>query len=123
VKARYTNRTGAPVYFNRCTDEYDTPIFWFFRVGPDSTRTFFVDWRWPCVGSVPAGVIQPGEHITVTARFGSYAQPFMQPPLLLEHLVGRLRIYLSLCAQPAEIEPCQPLPFEERLTNAFEIGY
>ena len=123
VRARYTNRTGAPVYFHRCTDDYDTPTFWFFRVGADSTRRFFVDWMWPCVGGVPLGVIQPGEYITVTAMFGSFEQPYMTPPLLPEHLVGRLRIYMSLCTRPAETEPCVILPFNERLTNAFEIRY
>jgi hypothetical protein len=124
VNARYTNRTGAPIYFQRCTSDHTTPMFWMMRVGADSTRRFFVDWSWPCVGGVPAGAVMPGESMTVAVPFGSMDQPTMQPPLQPQDMVGLFRIYLTLCTLAVNSEQCSSvLPLQERLSNAFEIKF
>lgn len=124
VSATYTNRTGASVYFERCTSSYTTPMFRISRTGPDSTRKFFVDWGWGCHGNVPPGVILPGASVAIAARFGSGDQPNMRPALQPEWLVGVFRIYLDLCTRPEGAAICTDArPPNERVSNAFEVRY
>lgn len=124
VVATYRNTTGAPVYFKRCTMEAPLPMFDMGRTGADSTRDFFVDWAWACVGGVPTGVLAPGASVTVRVPFGSVDQPNMQPPLRAEELVGVFRIYLSLCTQYlADSDDCVASPVAERRSNAFLVHY
>jgi hypothetical protein len=99
-------------------------MFGMSRTGADSTRRFFVDWAWACVGGVPTGVIAPGDSVTVRAPFGSVDQPNMQPPLQAEELVGLFRIYLHLCAKyDSDSDECELLPASERRSNAFLVHY
>ncbi|HKP16069.1 MAG TPA: hypothetical protein VJT85_08390 [Gemmatimonadaceae bacterium] len=122
--ATYVNRTGSPVYFQRCHPSLDGPIFGYFRTGPDSTRSLFTDTAWGCVGGMPPGVILPGDSVTVAVRLGAFDQPSMTPPLRPEEIVGQMRIWLSLCARPsADSGDCKSLPIEERQSNAFEVRY
>jgi hypothetical protein len=59
--ATYTNSTGRPVYYQRCTPEFTGPITWLRRTGEDSTARVFVGGAWACVGGVPTGRVLPGE--------------------------------------------------------------
>ena len=94
------------------------------RTGPDSSRAFFVDYAWACVGGVPRGTIAPGESIAVRVPFGSVDQPSMQPPLRAEELVGLFRIYLTFCANySTDSDNCELLPIAERRSNAFLVYY
>lgn len=124
VIATFANRTGAPVYFERCTAAYTTPMFWMARSGADSTRKFFVDWGWGCHGNVPPGVVLPGAAVTVAAPFGSVDQPNMRPPLQPGDLTGLFRIYLYLCTRAAGSALCTDArPWSDRISNVFEIRY
>jgi hypothetical protein len=124
VRATYRNATGSPVYFARCTGQDPLPMFFIRRTGPDSTRSFFIDWGWACVGRVPTGIHAPGDSVTVIAPFGSVDQPFMQPPLRPEELVGTFRIQPKLCNKPtADSDHCEASPWESRISNAFTVRY
>ena len=124
--ATYVNRTGGVVYYVRCvgpgTD--DGPIFGYRRTGPDSTRSLFNSSVWGCGDRVPDGVLRPGDSLTVAVRLGALDQPRMTPPLQPEDIIGRMRIWLALCARPAATwTDCESLPMEEVQSNAFEVRY
>ena len=122
--ATYVNRTGRTVYYPRCHYSIEGPIFGYRRTGPDSTRSLFSDTSWGCVGGVPLGVIRPGDSLTVAVRLGAFDQPYMTPPLEPEEIVGRMRIWLGLCAGPANVSgECEYLPMAERQSNAFDVRY
>src|SRR5438552_11056740 len=70
VTATFTNKTSSPVYFARCNDESQTPMFGIRRTGPDSTKALFSDFAWACVGGVPTGQIPPGGKTTVRVPVG-----------------------------------------------------
>ena len=124
VIATYTNRTGTRVYFARCNGESTTPMFGVRRTGADSTRTFFSDLAWACVGGVPTGEIPAGGSLTVRVSVGSLDQPAMQPPLKPEHLVGLLRVDLRLCKRySADSDYCDSVPDAQRSSNAFLVTY
>lgn len=124
VTASYTNRTSAPVHFQRCGSGSALPMFDITRTGPDSTRQIFVDWAWACVGGVPIGTVPPGSSITVRVPFGSVDQPGMFPPLKPEDMVGLFRIYLALCAgSPTSSDHCVLLPPAQRQSNAFRVYF
>ena len=124
VTGTFRNTTEAPIYFKRCMPRDSTPMFRLGRTGPDSTRPFFVDWAWACVGGVSTGVLQPGQSVTIRARVGSVDQPSMQPPLRPHELVGLLRIRLSLCARFVEdSDYCDELPHPHGRSNAFLVHY
>lgn len=124
VTATYRNATTAPVHFARCNGEHQLPMYYVARTGPDSTRTFHVDWAWACVGGVPVGSIPPGARVTVQVSFGSIDQPGMFPPLKPEDLVGLFRIYMTLCVgSPPTSDQCVLLPPAQRQSNAFWIHY
>jgi hypothetical protein len=124
VTATYTNRTSQPVYFARCTPADARPMFSVRRTGADSTRTFFTDWAWACVGGVPTGKIDPGASVAVRVPFGSVDQPAMQPPLKAGDLAGTFRIVLSLCRDfVSDSDACAPVGDAERISNAFVVSY
>ena len=124
VQATLVNTTGAPIHYRRCMPTQAGPMFGMARTGPDSNRTFFVDWGWACVGGVPTGVLADGESVVVQVPFGSVDQPAMQPPLQPDHLVGQFRIYLDLCeAYVADSDHCVLLPAPRRQSSAFLIHY
>ena len=118
------NRTAAPIHFARCMPGDTLPMFGLRRTGPDSTRSFFVDWAWACVGGVPTGELRPGDSLEVRVPLGSYDQPQMSPPLRPEELIGLLRAQFSLCrARVADSDYCDPVPQAEAQSNAFEVRY
>lgn len=124
VRATYHNTTGSPVYFARCSTQDSQPMFSIRRTGPDSTRSFFVDWGWGCVSGVPTGTLTAGDSVTVIAPFGSVDQPLMQPPLRPEELVGTFRIQLELCTKPlANSDYCEAAPWQSGISNAFTVRY
>ena len=124
VTAVYRNVTGAPVYFERCGNNSVGPMFGARRTGPDSTRRFFTDWAWACVGGVPTGTLNPNDSVVVRVRFGSVDQPTMQPPLQAGDLVGDFRIELSLCARPEmDSDRCAFSLQALRSSNAFTVRY
>jgi hypothetical protein len=124
VIATYQNTTPSPVYFKRCNSTSSTPMFGIARTGPDSTRAFFADWAWACVGGVPTGAIAPGERVTVQVSFGSVDQPNMQPPLKPEDMVGTFRIHLILCSKfSGDSDYCEVMPRDQRQSNAFVVHY
>ena len=124
ARATYVNRTGSPVYYTRCLPSDSGPMFGYRRTGPDSTRSLFSDTAWGCVGGVPAGVIRPADSVTVHVRLGAFDQPQMTPPLQPDEIVGRMRIWLSLCARNVpNSDDCGALPLVERESNAFDVRY
>jgi hypothetical protein len=124
VSAVYRNTTADPVYFARCNPAATGPMFWSRRTGPDSTRSFFTDWGWACVGGVPTGTLMPGDSLIVSVRFGSVDQPMMQPPLQPDELVGDFRVQLLLCVRPEQdSDHCSPSPQAQRSSNAFSVRY
>ena len=124
VTATYRNSGASPVHYARCNSASTGPMFGLRRTGTDSTRTFFTDWGWACVGGVPTGTIAPGDSVVLRVRVGSIDQPRMTPPLQPEHLVGDLRIELVLCARPsADSDYCAPSPQSQRSSNAFNVRY
>ena len=124
ARATYVNHTGSPVYYTRCLPGDAGPIFGYRRTGPDSTRSLFTDSAWGCVGGVPAGVLRPGDSVTVHVRLGAFDQPQMTPPLQPDEIVGRMRIWLALCTRNVpNSADCGPLPLVERESNAFDVRY
>jgi len=124
VTATYRNISSAPVYFARCGPGATGPMFSIRRTGADSTRTFFVDWAWACVGGAPTGTLNPGDSTVMRVAFGSVDQPGMMPPLQPGDLVGEFRIELILCAQyVADSDDCTPAPQSQRSSNAFSVRY
>jgi hypothetical protein len=124
VRGTFRNATAAPIYFKRCMPRDSTPMFRLARTGPDSSRRFFVDWGWACVGGVPTGVLLPGQSVTIHARVGSVDQPSKQPPLQPYELVGLLRIRLSLCARFLDdSDYCEGLAESHGQSNAFLVHY
>ena len=124
VSATFTNRTASPVYFARCNPESTTPMFGIGRTGADSTKAFFSDIAWACVGGVPTGKIVPGGSAAVRIPIGSVDQPAMQPPLTPEQLVGLLRVNLLLCRRYSEDSDfCDAMPEAQRISNAFLVTY
>ena len=124
VDAVYRNTTSDPVYFQRCAPESTAPMFGSRRTGPDSTRSFFTDWAWACVGGVPTGTLMPGDSVAVRVRFGSVDQPSMNPPLQPDELVGDFRVELYLCVRPeTDSDHCVPAPQAQRSSNAFSVRY
>jgi hypothetical protein len=124
VRVTYRNRTGAPVHFKRCNSVSVAPMFWFRRVGPDSTRRSFVDWAWACVGGAHTGLLAPDDSVTFSVPFGSVDQPLMRPPLQPEDLVGTFRVELSLCTRYAsDSDYCDLSQQVSRQSNVFEIRY
>lgn len=124
VTATYRNVTAAPVSFARCGTEATGPMYGARRTGTDSTRRFFTDWAWACVGGVPTGTLAPGDSVVVRVRFGSVDQPTMQPPLQPGDLVGDFRIELALCLRPeTDSDLCRPVEQAQRSSNAFSVQY
>src|SRR5215207_11200167 len=102
----------------------DGPMFGYFRTGPDSARSLFSDTGWACVGGVPHGALAPGESVTVAVRLGALDQRQMTPPLRPEEIVGRMRIWLALCARNGtNTDDCVSLPLTQRQSNAFDVRY
>ena len=124
VSATFRNQTAAPIYFARCNRASTTPMFGLRRTGADSARVLFSDFAWACVGGVPTGSIAPNESVTVNVPAGSLDQRAKQPPLLPEHIVGLMRIELSLCEQYSDdSDDCNSLPQARRSSNAFLVTY
>lgn len=124
VTATFTNRSPSSVYFARCNRQSTVPMFGIRRTGADSTRVLFSDFAWACVGGVPTGEIAPGVSVTVRVPVGSVDQAAMQPPLKPEHLVGLMRVTLSLCRQySADSDYCDPVSDAQRISNAFLVTY
>lgn len=124
VLATYRNTTPAPVYFARCGLGAPGPMFGVRRTGADSTRRFFTDFVWACVGGVPTGTLNPGDSVTVRVPIGSFDQPTMRPPLAPGDLIGGFRIELSLCAHfEADSDRCMLLPQAQRSSNMFTVSY
>jgi hypothetical protein len=112
------------VYFARCTGSDTLPIFYPRRTGADSTRRFFTDWAWACVGGVPTGTIAPGASVTVSVPFGSIDQPNMQPPLKPEDMIGEFRVVFLLCNAPvSDSDRCAAAPVQTEQSNAFSVHY
>ena len=125
AKATYVNRGTTPVFYARCgVGDYAGPLFGLRRTGPDSTRTFWSDIAWACVGGVPTGEIRAGDSLTIEVRLGAYDQPTMSPPLRPEDFTGLLRVVLQLCgAVSADSDRCQALPHGLRESNAFVVRF
>lgn len=124
VTATLTNTTTEPLHFARCMPGSTTPMYGLRRTGPDSTRTLFSDWAWACVGGVPTGRLLPGQSVSVRVPLGSVDQPNMSPPLRPEHLIGRMRVSVALCAAAvSDSDYCVPLPLAQRESNAFVVTY
>ncbi len=124
VTATFTNRNSSSVYFARCNRQSTVPIFGIRRTGADSAKILFSDFAWACVGGVPTGEIAPGASLTVRVPVGSVDQAAMQPPLKPEHLIGLMRVTLSLCRQfSADSDYCDPVPDAQRISNAFLVTY
>ena len=122
--ATFVNRTGSALYFMRCNRQSTTPMSNIRRTGADSTRAFFSDFAWACVGGVPAGQLLPGDSTTVRMPLGSMDQPAMQPPLKTEDLVGLMRIDFLLCSSyVADSDECHGMPQSQRTSNAFLVTY
>ena len=124
VTAVYRNTTGDLVYNPRCSPTSTGPMFFSRRTGPDSLRSLFTDWGWGCMGNVPTGTFMPGDSVVVRVRFGSVDQPFMQPPLQPDELVGDFRVEPWLCAGPeTNSDHCVLAPQAQRSSNAFSVRY
>ena len=124
VVASYVNRTSSAVYFARCNRESTVPMYSIRRTGADSSRTFFTDIFWACVGGVPTGQIAPGDSTMVRVILGSLDQPTMTPPLKPEDLVGLMRVELTLCRTfTADSDYCDPVLAPQRVSNAFLVSY
>jgi hypothetical protein len=124
VTATFRNQTAAPIYFRRCNRESTTPMFGLRRTGSDSARVLFSDLAWACVGGVPTGSIPAGDSVIVAVPVGSLDQRAKQPPLRPEHIVGLMRIELSLCHKySADSDYCDRLPQAQRSSNAFLVEY
>ena len=121
--ATYVNRTGRPVYYPRCHLQDDGPTFGYRRTGPDSARALFTDTYWACVDGLQPVVLQPGDRVAFDVRLGSFEQRQMTPPLRLDDIVGRMRIWLRLCARATDTAPCELLPMAERQSNAFDVRW
>jgi hypothetical protein len=122
--ATYTNATGRPVYYQRCTRESSAAMYDLRRTGEDSTARSFVLAVWACVGGVPTGRIPPGGRLSARVSLGSTDSPHAQPPIAPEERVGRFRIEFALCAQPAHgSDECEALPQAARESNAFELRF
>lgn len=122
--ATYTNSTGRPVYYQRCTREFTGPINWLRRTGADSTARSFVGGAWACVGGVPTGRVLPGGSLSARVFLGSTDSPQAHPPIAPEERVGRFRIEFALCSQHADdSDDCEALPQAARESNAFELRF
>lgn len=124
VIASFTNRTGSPVYFARCSRNSATPMFGIRRTGVDSTKRLFSDFVWACVGGVPTGEIAPGGTTSVRVPVGSVDQSAMQPPLQPQQLVGLMRVTLVLCRKySGDSDNCDAVSDAQRRSNAFLVTY
>lgn len=122
--ATYTNTTGRPVYYQRCTRESTGPIYGLRRTGKDSTARSFVFAVWACVGGVPTGRIPPGGSLSARVSLGSTDSPHAQPAIAPEERVGRFRIEFALCAHPAnDSDDCEALPQAATESNTFELRF
>jgi hypothetical protein len=122
--ATYTNTTGLPVYYQRCTRESPGAMYGLRRTGDDSTARSFVLAMWACIGGVPTGRIPPGGSLSARVSLGSTDSPHAQPPIAHEERVGQFRIEFALCAQPADdSDDCKALPQAARESNAFELRF
>jgi hypothetical protein len=122
--ATYTNSTGRPVYYRRCTRESTGPLYGIRRTGEDSTARSFVLAVWACVGGVPTGRILPGGTLSARVSLGSTDSPQAQPPITPEQRVGHFRIEFALCARHADdSDDCEALPQAARESNAFELQF
>ncbi|HEU4643851.1 MAG TPA: hypothetical protein VFS44_15485 [Gemmatimonadaceae bacterium] len=122
--ATYTNRTGAPVHFARCTRESTEPISRLRRSGADSTIGIAGGIDWACAGGVPTGVVRPGERLTARVWLGSLESPHSVPPIRPEERVGRFRIEFRLCAAPeADSDDCELLRRAARQSNEFDVHF
>jgi hypothetical protein len=122
--ATYTNSTGRPVYYRRCTPESTGPLYDLRRTGAASTARSFVLAVRACVGGVPTGRILPGGTLSARVSLGSTDSPQAQPPITPEQRVGHFRIEFALCAEQAEdSDDCEALPQAARESNAFELRF
>ena len=122
--ATYTNTTGRPVYYKRCTRESKGPMYGLRRTGADSTARSFVGGVWACVGGVPTDRVLPGGSLSARVSLGSTDSPLAQPPITPQQRVGRFRIDFALCAQHADdSDDCEALPHVARESNAFELRF
>jgi hypothetical protein len=124
VTATFHNRTASPIYFARCNRESTTPMFGLRRTGADSARVLFSDFAWACVGGIPTGSIAVGDSVIVKVPAGSLDQKAKQPPLMPEHIVGLMRIELSLCQKSSsDSDYCDQISQAQRSSNAFLVTY
>jgi hypothetical protein len=118
----YTNNSGKPVYFARCSPASTSPMYGLRRTGADSTAPSFIGTAWACVGGVPMGSIAPNETISVRVWLGSTDSPLAKPPITQAMRTGRFRIVLLLCTKRfADSDNCQAMPGELMVSNAFEV--
>jgi hypothetical protein len=122
VTAVYVNRSRYDEHYALCvTDRGETPMYSLWRTGPDSTRPLHSEIRWgTCAGSVPTGMLRPGESLVFRVPLGATDRAAVRP----EALVGTMRVRVHLCAANAPaIQFCQPMTQQRMQSNAFEVRF
>ncbi len=113
--ATYVNRSDAPVHFERCSADDETPIHGVVRTPPDSGDTF-IGVGWGCGGGVPPGVVEPGASLVVPVWLGSTLSPYANPPITMDMRTGLFRIQFNFVTAEG-----WPLPEELGQSNPFVL--
>jgi hypothetical protein len=117
--ARYTNRTGAPVYLSNCFPDSRSPMFNFVVAGAHGTERSAYDPAWACVGHDNQIVVQPGAARIDTFYISGSTAWNGRTGAPIGELEGRLRLMYYAQSCPGEMG-C-PLPDSLQRSNEFEV--
>jgi hypothetical protein len=118
--ATYTNRGNAAVLYRRCNTGSTEPMYDLVRAAPDSGAHVFGP-VWACVGGVAAGVLNPGDTLTLEVPL-EVAEEGHSPPTSMDERTGLFRVVLDLYETfNAETEHGVALPDAARQSNVFKI--
>ena len=119
VIAQYTNRTGVPVYLDRCFPDSPQPTYGVPLVGATEPLESAYEPAWSCVGHDDWIVVQPGAVRVDTLRISGPTVWDGRTGEIRGKLAGRFRLVYLARSCPQDIG-C-PLPDSRVASNEFEV--
>lgn len=123
IEVTYTNTTGASVYLAPCSSTPPPPHYWLEHFDGDSWGYGYTGFCNSGPGTPPATEVEAGETFTDTLTLDAYRIANRYPQLGTDFVTGVSRFVFDVVASVDDegIANYDPLPLEQRVSNAFEL--